>query len=134
MLKAEISYNYKMITSFTDIEAWKASHALALLIYKTTGLFPKEEQYGLTSQLRRAGVSVASNIAEGYGRSTKNDRERFYTMASGSLYEVKSQLILARDLKYIDENCFETLAQQANAAHRLLNGLIKAHKSTVKPN
>lgn len=122
-----------MITSFTDIKAWKASHTLALLLYKVTGTFPIDEQYGLTSQLRRAGVSVASNIAEGYGRSTKNDREHFYTMASGSLYEIKSQLILARDLEYIDKKRFDTLAQQANTAHRLLNGLLKTHKSTDKP-
>lgn len=75
---------------------------------------------------------MTSNIAEGYGRSTKSDREHFYTMASGSLYEVKSQLILARDLEYIDNEHFTTLAQQANTAHRLLNGLLKVHKSTEK--
>ena len=121
-----------MITSFTDIVAWKEAHALALLIYRVTGTFPKSELYSLTSQLRRAAVSVTSNIAEGYGRSTKNDREHFYTMASGSLYELKSQLILARDLEYLTSQQFKTIAEQANRAHKLLNGLLKAHRSTAK--
>ncbi len=119
-----------MVTSFTDLIAWGKSHALALKIYKATDNFPKSEVYSLTSQLRREATSVTSNIAEGFGRSSKKDREHFYTMATGSLYEVKSQLILAHNLKCLATQEFQAIAEQANTAHKLLNGLIKAHKST----
>ncbi len=122
----------RKITSFTDLMAWQASHKLSLLIYKLTQSFPKTEQFGLVSQLRRAAISVTSNIAEGFGRSSQADREHFYTMASGSLYEIKSQLILARDLKYVGKDEFISVADEANTAHKLLNGLLKAHKASKK--
>jgi four helix bundle protein len=79
-------------------------------------------------QVRRAAISVTSNIAEGYRRASGADRKHFYTMASGSLYEVKNQLILIKDLGYIRQPDFEKVAEQANLAHKLLNGLIKTHK------
>jgi four helix bundle protein len=118
-----------MIQSFTELIAWQHAHKLALSIYRASLSFPSEEKFGLTSQLRRAAVSVTSNIAEGFGRSSDKDREHFYTMASGSLYEVKSQLILARDLGYIKPQSFERLAIIANEAHKLTNGLLKKHRA-----
>ncbi len=122
----------RKMTSFTDLKAWQGSHRLSLDIYKLTKNFPSSEQFGLSAQLKRAAVSVTSNIAEGYGRSTQADKEHFYTMASGSLYEIKSQLILARDLGFIASKDFQVIADNANIAHKLLNGLLKAHKASKK--
>lgn len=118
--------------SFTDLKAWQECHKLCLQIYKLARSFPSDEQFGLASQIKRASVSVTSNIAEGSGRSAQKDKEHFYVMASGSLYEVKSQLLLARDLNFISASQFSGVADQANSAHRLLNGLIKSHKASEK--
>lgn len=120
-----------MIVSFTDLKAWQEGHKLSLMIYKITDVFPDSERYSLTSQLRRAASSVTSNIAEGSGRTSNKDKEHFYTMASGSLYELKSQLILAKDLQYINSEDFQLIAEQANTAHKLLHGLLKAHKKAA---
>ncbi len=120
----------RKITSFTDLKVWQESHKLALMIYKATEKFPKDEQFGLSSQLKRASSSVTSNIAEGFGRSTGKDKEHFFVMASGSIYEVKSQLILTKDLAYITIEHFQAIANQANTAHKLLHGLLRAHKAT----
>ncbi len=117
-----------MISSFTDLEAWQESHKMGLLIYKISASFPDSEQFGLSSQIRRAVVSVTSNIAEGFGRKSKKDREHFFTMASGSLYEVKSQLLFAKDLGYAEDFDYEDLFEQMNVAHRLLHGLLRAHR------
>jgi len=116
------------IKSFTDLKAWQESHRLALAIYRVTENFPPNEQYGLTSQLKRAASSVTSNIAEGFGRSSSKDTEHFFTMATGSLYEIKSQLLLAKDLGFISTKDFSVIAEQANLAHKLLNGLLRAHR------
>lgn len=120
-----------MIKSFTDLKVWQESHKLSLEIYKLTKKFPSEEIYGLSSQMRRCSVSVASNLAEGFGRSSAKDREHFYVMSDGSLYELKSQLLLAKDLGYISQNQFEKIAEIANCAHKLLHGLLRSHKSNV---
>lgn len=114
--------------SFTDLRAWQEAHRLALAIYMLTDEFPKSELFGLTSQLRRAAVSVSSNLAEGFGRDSQKDKEHFYVMASGSLYEVKSQLLLARDLGYIAKPAFIEISGKANLAHKTLNALLKAHR------
>ena len=117
-----------MTKSFTGLRAWQEAHRLALLVYKLTDSFPLAEQFGLTGQLRRAAVSVSSNLAEGFGRDSPKDREHFYVMASGSLYEVKSQLLLARDLDYIEKLAFIEVSERANVAHKTLNALLKAHR------
>ncbi len=95
-------------------------------IYESTGAFPKDESYGLTQQIRRAAVSVPSNIAEGYGRGHSNDYVRFLRIARGSLYEVETQLILAHKLSYLDENQLENLLNDTNECCRMLHGLIKS--------
>lgn len=118
-----------MIQNFTELTAWQEAHKLALLIYESTSTFPSIEQYGLSSQMRRAAVSVTSNIAEGFGRSSAKDRQHFWVIADGSLYEVKSQLILARDLQYIDETRYENVVKQSDIAHKLLHGLLRKHNS-----
>ena len=117
------------IKSFTDLKAWRASHQLILAIYKLTDAFPEKEKYSLTDQIRRASVSITSNIAEGFGRQTYKDKIKFYHQANGSIFEVKNQLIIARDLGYVklDNN----LLVLCNSAHKLLHGLINASKKRI---
>ena len=116
-----------MIKSFTDLNVWQEGHKLAMLIYKITKTFPRDEVYGLTSQMRRAAVSINSNITEGFGRSSAKDRQHFWVMADGSCYELKSQLILARDLGYLIEAEYDEANKQADATHKLLHGLLRSH-------
>ena len=83
-----------MIKTFKDLKAWQLSFELASKVYRATKNFPKEEQFGITNQLRRASVSISSNIAEGFGRSSRKEKDQFYSIAYGSLLEVESQLLL----------------------------------------
>ena len=87
-----LSIMYGKIKTFKDLETWKQAHKLVLVIYKLTKTFPKEEKYSLTDQIRRAVVSISSNIAEGFARDSKKDKIRFYSIALGSLIEVQNQL------------------------------------------
>ncbi len=89
--------------SFRELVAWQRAIELTTSLYKLTQQFPREEVYGLTSQLRRAGVSVASNIAEGYGRGTKGEYRNFLGIARGSTLEIQTQLVIARGLGFGDE-------------------------------
>ncbi len=114
------------ITSFTKLDVWREAHALVLLIYKLTKKFPNEEKFGLTDQLRRAAVSITSNIAEGFYRRTYKDKINFYYHALASTGEVQNQLLIARDLKYIVQEEFVQMAEQSITVHKLLNGLIKS--------
>lgn len=120
------------IKSFTDLNAWRESHKLAIIIYKTTKTFPKEEVYSLVDQMRRAAISITSNIAEGFGRQTYKEKIQFYYIAQGSLIELKNQLLLARDIEYLSSKHFNEIAEQANCAHKLLQGLIKKSKEILK--
>ena len=92
------------IKSFTDLIVWQKEHALVLEIYKITSFFPKEELYGLTSQIKRAIISVTSNIAEGFVRHSKKEKVQFYYVSLGSITEVQNHLIIARDLHFITLN------------------------------
>ena len=87
--------------SFTDLRVWQLAHQVSLTIYKVTRAFPPDERYGLASQVRRAAVSVAANIAEGFGRWGAKDRARFLEMAKSSAEEVRHYLILSADLQYL---------------------------------
>lgn len=98
------------IKSFTDLDAWKEGHKLVLDIYKITKDFPKEEQFGLTIQLRRAGVSFTSNIAEGFSRNSYKEKLQFYSTALGSLTEIQNQLLVAKDIGYITRENFNKIA------------------------
>lgn len=113
------------IRSFTDLVAWKEGHRLALKIYKATDSFPGKEMFGLTSQMRRSAVSITSNIAEGFSRSSCDDKYHFYIMAQGSLTELQNQLVIARDVKYLTEENFQKIAQQTIVVNKLINGLKK---------
>jgi four helix bundle protein len=117
-----------MIKTFQDIKVWQKAHELVIEIYKMTIKFPAEEKYGLSSQIRRAMVSVASNIVEGFKRKSVKDRVHFYNVADASLEEVKYQLLVARDLKYTDEILYNDLINSAEEVSKMLNSWIKAQK------
>src|SRR5688572_9093768 len=119
------------IKSFTDLITWQKGHNLILEIYKITRAFPKEELFNLTTQLRRAGVSFTSNIAEGFSRSTFPDKSRFYSMALGSLTEIQNQLLLARDLGYLPGELFVGLANKTVELNKMTNGLIKKSNTLI---
>ncbi|MEW6203455.1 MAG: four helix bundle protein [bacterium] len=107
---------------FTDLEVWKKAHEIALLIYRLTQKFPNSEKFGLISQMRRAAISVPANIAEGFYRRGKRDKANFYTIAQGSLQELRYYMILSKDLRYIDSN--EELIEQIISASMMINKLI----------
>ncbi len=112
--------------TFKDLKVWAKAHNLVLSIYGITGKFPSEEKFGLTSQIRRAAVSIPSNIVEGFKRKTKNDSLHFYTISEGSLEEIKYQTLLAKDLKYISTTAYEEIISQAEEVGKMLNGFKKA--------
>ncbi|WP_145116666.1 four helix bundle protein [Botrimarina mediterranea] len=116
------------MAGYQDLQVWKMSMRLALDIYKTTTTFPETERYGLTSQLRRAAVSVPSNIAEGHARDSAGDLARFCNISLGSLAEVETQLLLARELGYAERADAEKLLDQADQVGRMLRGLIRSTK------
>lgn len=117
------------ITSFTKLETWQEAHRLVLEAYALSKLFPREEMFGLANQMRRASVSITSNIAEGFSRQSYKGKAQFYSVALGSLTEVQSQLLIARDLGYIQKSEFDEIASQTIKVHKMLNGLIKSSKN-----
>lgn len=120
------------IKQFTDLIAWQEAHKLVLIVYRFTRRFPKEEVFGLTSQMQRAVISVTSNIAEGFGRNGMKEKIQFYYLAQGSLTELKNQLIASRDIGYLAVADYEAIMKQADCAHQLLQGLITKSKSFLK--
>jgi four helix bundle protein len=116
--------------SFEKLEVWQFSRGLVLEIYDTTAKYPSEEKYGLVNQLRRAAVSICSNIAEGSGRYTENDRARFYSLAFSSLMEVLNQIIISFDLNFIDKEKYLLLRSEIQRIGRLLQ---KLHFSQKNP-
>ena len=112
--------------SFTDLIVWQEGHKMGLMVYQRTKSFPKEEIFGLTNQVRRAAVSVTSNIAEGFNRKSEKDKMHFYVMAQGSVAEIQNQLLVARDVGYMNKDDFSELADRTVDIHKLLTGLIRA--------
>lgn len=115
----------KKISRFEDLRVWQDAIDFAVLIYSSTKLFPKDEIYGLTSQMRRAASSISANIAEGFGRRSIKDKSHFYTMAYGSILEVKNFLHLSFRLEYIEENSVQNLLATALSIQKQLNALIR---------
>lgn len=115
----------KKITSFTGLDTWKEGHKLVLMIYDITKKFPKEEIFGLVSQMRRAAVSITSNIAEGFSRNGVKEKIQFYSVARGSNVEIQNQLLIAKDIKYIDKESFNKIAEQSIKVNKLINGMIR---------
>ncbi len=117
---------------FRSLEIWNQGHSLTLDIYQVTEkFFPREELYGLTSQIRRASASIPTNIAEGCGRRTQAEFNQFLQIAIGSSSEVEYQLQLARDLNYIDDACFETLSSKVVMIRKMMTTFI-AHSPNPK--
>ncbi|HBM16947.1 MAG TPA: four helix bundle protein [Lentisphaeria bacterium] len=114
------------INSFVNLTAWKVGHELVISIYNETDKFPTKEKYSLIDQIRRASVSITSNLAEGFGRSSTKDKLRFYDIARGSLIEVQNQLLIARDINYINSEQFNQLGMLSVRVHKLINALIKS--------
>ena len=113
---------------FEGLIVWQKAHQFVLAVYKTTMTFPKEELFALVSQYRRAAVSIAANIAEGYGKKGSNDKLRFYNIAEGSANECRYYIILSRDLGYVNSTDSENLLDELTAVQKLL----KAYSQTIK--
>jgi four helix bundle protein len=111
---------------YQDLVVWQKAMCLAKTVYEITKRFPDDEHFGLTSQLRRAAVSIPSNIAEGQGRLTKGEFKQFLGTARGSVFEVETQLLLASDLNYIDQAAAQSTLEMSGEVSRMLNGLIKS--------
>jgi len=115
----------KKIESFKDLEAWKKGHEIVMAVYLLSKQFPKDEIFCLTNQLRRAVISVTSNIAEGFSRQSLKEKIQFYSVALGSLTEAESQLLVARDLAYISPDEYQNIEVDLIIEHKLICGLIK---------
>ena len=110
---------------FRELTVWQKSHRLSLALYKVTASFPKEEIFGLTSQMRRCCVSIEANVAEGCGRGGDADFARFMQIAFGSANELDCQLLLARDLGYLTEANFAKLSNDLSEVKRMLAAFLK---------
>ena len=113
---------------YTKLNVWIEARKLANEIYTVTKEYPKDEIYGLISQMRRSAVSVPSNIVEGCGRQTTKDTIQFLHISRGSLYEIETQCFVALDQNYISEEKFNTLFQSIQSLKRLLNGFINYYR------
>ena len=113
-----------MLSNYKELKVWQKAYQLCLEIYKMTRAFPKEEQYNLTSQIRRAAVSIPSNIAEGYGRNTTPNYIRSLHIAYGSLCELETQFMLAGDLKYLPMETVENSLEHIREVERMLKALV----------
>lgn len=112
--------------NFEKLDTWKKAIDFADLVYDVTHIFPNDERFGLTNQMRRAAVSISSNLAEGTSRSSKTDFARFVEIATGSLFEVISQATIARNRHFITEPDFKRIYVAAEEQSRMLSGLRKA--------
>ena len=115
-----------MLKNYKELKVWQKSYQLCLEMYKTTKTFPKNEGFGLTSQMRRATLSIPSNIAEGYGRKTTPEYLRFLYIAYGSTCELETQLLLSGDLGYLNKEKVSELQRDIGEVERMLKALIKS--------
>jgi len=115
--------------SFRDLTVWQRAIDLTLTVYKLTATFPDSERFGLTNQLRRASVSVASNIAEGYGRASRGEYVQFLGNARGSISEVETQLVIAKALRFGSSQVLNTAEDLCNEVGRILRAMMKSLKS-----
>lgn len=114
------------INSFTDLIAWQEAHKLVLSVYGLTKEFPVREAFSLVDQMRRCSVSITSNIAEGFSRKGQKEKRQFYYTSLGSITELQNQLILSRDLGYLNLKSYMEIEGQTIKVHKLINGLIKS--------
>lgn len=121
----------KQKMEYSKLDVWLEARKLVNLLYDFSKLFPKEELFGLTNQMRRASISIPSNIAEGCGRQTSKETIHFLHISRGSLYELETQFYLAFDQKYIGENNFNIALAQIKICKKLLNGFINYYKKIM---
>lgn len=121
------------IQKFEDLKVWQKAHDLVLRIYKITKDFPNEEKFGLVSQMRRAAVSIAANIVEGFRKRGKRDKINFYNIAQSSSDELRYYIMLAKDLSYLKERT-EEIQLLIDEVGKMLNGLIESVDERVFPN
>ena len=121
-VKMEVKGDNRYSRSFKDLDCWMKAHEFVKAVYQVTKLFPEEERYGLTSQFRRAAVSIAANICEGYRKISRADKLRFMNIAQGSLEECRYYIILAYDIEYINQKIYDHLEFLINGASWKLNG------------
>jgi four helix bundle protein len=124
--KDQFKVQFIMSASYRDLRVWQNAMDLVVNVYHETQGFQREELYGLTSQMRRASVSIPSNIAEGKGRSTDRDRALFFCHARGSLLELETQILIAQRLKYLPDTSAESLIKISTELGRMLNSLIQS--------
>ena len=111
--------------TYRDLQVWQKSMALVTEVYKISKGFPKDEAYGLTSQMRRCAISIPSNMAEGYGRNSTKEYIHFLRIATGSLYELQTQLEISTNLNYLDKDDFDKLYESSREIERMLSSLIR---------
>ena len=114
------------ITSFTQLRTWQKAKDLVVLVYEVTKKFPKEEIFGLTSQIRRSAISVPSDIAEGFSRAGINDKRHFYAMSLGSLTETLNHMYIAKELAYCTEEDVANTENEITDLSKMINGMIKS--------
>ena len=117
---------YAGINDYKDLKVWQLGMALAEAVYRATRAMPDDEKYGLTSQMRRAAVSIPANIAEGYGRGSRQDYLRFVRLARGSAAELQTEMLLAQRLEFLDEECCAEVMGQLLQVRQLIQGLVRA--------
>ena len=128
--RSAISYQHSTwrgkgeLRGFRELKVWQKAHYLTLAVCKATTTFPRDELYGLTSQIRRSSASVPANIAEGCGRNGDAELARFLQIAMGSASELEYHLLLARDLGFLDESRYESLASEVTQVKRMLTSFI----------
>ncbi len=114
---------------YTELDVWKQARILASMIYELTTSYPKTEQFGIISQMRRCAVSVPSNIAEGCGRQHTKETIQFLNIARGSLYELETQLYISKDLSFVNEEQLRNCLQKIESLGKLINGFIRFNNS-----
>lgn len=121
-----------VIKTYKDLLVWQKSMALVTEVYASLKSVPKDETYGLSSQIKRSAVSIPSNIAEGYGRGSKNDYTRYLRIARGSLYELQTQLEICINLKFLDESAVADMIEKSREIERMLSSLIAKVQDSQK--
>ena len=121
------------IKSYQDLDVWKIGMAVVKTVYSLTANFPSEERFGLISQMRRAAISIPSNIAEGHARKSRAEFRQFISVALGSLAELETQLILSQDLNFMKKEATEAIMLQLDTLGKMLHGLSKSLSSSPKP-
>ncbi len=119
------------MNTFRDLLIWQKAMLLVTKTYATTSSFPKEELFGLTSQLRRCAISIPSNISEGFGRGSNKDYHRFLSISMGSLFEFQTQIEIASNLNYISVENFNEIFDESRELERMLSSFIKKVKETI---